>query len=426
MTPAVETVPRIVVFTGKGGVGKTTSAAAVAVASARRGRRTLVLSTDAAHSLADTLDVAAGPEPAQVSDHLWVQLVDTQRRMEQSAAQLRSTLRALLDGAGVDPLAAEEITVLPGADEVLVLLELRAQAASGRWDVVVVDAAPTAETLRLLALPEALGWYAERLSPLEERVTRMAVPALARATGLGPIGPGVLDAVRALCRDLAEVRALLTGPSGSVRLVLTPERVVVAESRRALTTLSLFGYAVDGVVANRVFGEDGADGWRAGWARAQRGVLDEVIASFAPLSVWQTGFAAAEPVGMDALAAVAEDTYGRDDPLARATGEPALQVQRHEDHVDVALALPFAARGDVSVARHGDELIVTVGSWRRLIALPALLGRYDVARARIADGRVVVRFAARERSEVARDTDVAPRSQPVRPPGRAGTRAPSR
>ncbi|HEY0645699.1 MAG TPA: ArsA family ATPase, partial [Nocardioides sp.] len=279
---------RIILFTGKGGVGKTTAAAGTATLAARDGARTLVLSTDAAHSLADAFGVPIGADPTPVADRLFVQQVDAQRRFERSWVDIQRYLLSVLDAAGVDPITAEELTVIPGAEEVLALLELREQVLSGDWDVVVVDCAPTAETLRLLALPEALGWYMDRVFPAERRIVKALRPVLAKAAGVPMPHDTVFDAVERLHRDLDEVRQLLSGPDASVRLVLTPETVVVAEARRSLTTLSLVGYRVDGVVANRVFPSEGADPWRAGWVRAQEAVMSEVAASFDGLPVWRS------------------------------------------------------------------------------------------------------------------------------------------
>ena len=203
---------RILLFTGKGGVGKSTLAAATACRSAVDGHRTLVLSTDAAHSLADALDVPATGEPTEAAPNLWVQHVDAQERFERSWRDIQGYLLSVLDVAGVDPVAAEELTVIPGAEEVLALLEVRAQARTGEWDVLVVDCAPTAETLRLLALPEALGWYMTRVLPVERRVVKALKPVLTRAAGVPMPGDSVFDAVERLHAELDDVRALLTGP----------------------------------------------------------------------------------------------------------------------------------------------------------------------------------------------------------------------
>ena len=383
---------RILLFTGKGGVGKSTVASGTAALAAAAGHRTLVLSTDAAHSLADAFGTQVGAEPTRVAENLFVQQVDAQLRFEQSWAGIQRYLLSVLEVAGVDPVAAEELTVVPGAEEVLALLELRLQVRSGRWDAVVVDCAPTAETLRLLALPEALGWYMQRVLPVERRVVKALRPVLTRAAGVPMPDDDVFDAVERLHAELDEVHALLSGPDASVRLVLTPENVVLAEARRSWTTLSLFGYRVDGVVANRVFPSAGADDWRAGWVAAQDEVLGRVADSFAGLPVWRSEYRSAEPVGLDAVRTMAEDVYAGDDPLAVPAGPGPFEVTRTAGGSTLRLALPGVSRGEVDLARNGDELVVTVGSYRRLLTLPAGLARFRVAGAGVGDGALQVRF----------------------------------
>ena len=384
---------RVLLFTGKGGVGKTTVSAATAAAAAARGLKTLVISTDPAHSLADALDVEAGPEPTQVDTGLYVQQVDAQLRFEQSWREVQTWLLSVLDAAGVDPIAAEELTVLPGAEEVLALLEVKHQVAAGIWDLVVVDCAPTAETLRLLALPEAFGWYVERVFPVERRVVKALRPALNRWTKVPMPQDRVFDAVVRLHSELLEVRSILADPARtSVRLVLTPESVVVAEARRTLTSLSLYGYRVDGVVANRVFPAEGDDPWRAGWVQAQGERLAEVRASFDPLPVLVAPYLAAEPVGLEALTRFAGDVYGDTDLLAAATGPELMEVEPSGDGYVLSIALPLADRRELGLARHGDELVLTVGAHRRVIALPSALRRCTVAGASLRDGRLRVQF----------------------------------
>ena len=386
---------RILLFTGKGGVGKSTVAASTSALAASRGQRTLVLSTDAAHSLADAFGAPVGAEPTEVAPLLFVQQVDAQRRFEQSWADIQGYLLSVLDVAGVDPVAAEELTVIPGAEEVLALLELRLHALSGEWDLIVVDCAPTAETLRLLALPEALGWYMQRVFPFERRVVKALKPVLTKAAGVPMPGDSVFDAIERLHGELEEVRALLAGPDASVRLVLTPETVVLAEARRSFTTLSLFGYRVDGVVANRVFPEGEGDAWRAGWVAAQTKVLEEVEESFAGLQIWRSVYRSGEPVGVDALRTLATEVYDGTDPLAAPEGDGPLKVTRNAAGAVLRLELPFVTKGEVDLARHGDELVVTVGSYRRLLSLPPGLARHRVTGARVDEGSLQVRFEER-------------------------------
>jgi arsenite/tail-anchored protein-transporting ATPase len=383
---------RVLLLTGKGGVGKTTTAAATACLAAAAGRRVLVMSTDGAHSLGDAFDLPVGPAPTPVGAGLWAQHVDAQRRFEESWVEVQRYLATVLDAAGIDPISAEELTVLPGAEEVLALLELRRQVRSGDWDAVVVDCAPTAETLRLLALPEALGWYMDRIFPTNRRVVRALRPVLTRAAGVPMPHDTVFEAVEKLHADLLDLREILTDKHSSVRLVLTPERVVLAEARRSWTTLSLFGYTVDGVVANRVFPDDEHDEWRARWAEAQGRTLQDVHESFAGLRLWTGPYQQSEPVGAEALQHLAGELYGDEDPTELSSGVGPLQLSREGDEVTLTLALPFAHRDEVDLARQADDLIVTVGSHRRVMALPTALRRLELRGARLRDGALHVRF----------------------------------
>ena len=384
---------RVVLFTGKGGAGKTTLSAATAALVAEQGHRTLVVSTDAAHSLADVVDAPLGSEPTEIDSHLYGMHVDTQSGFERSWAQIQSYLFELLAAGGVSPVDAAELVVVPGAEEVLVLLAVRDAAVSGHFDVICVDCAPTAETLRLLRLPDLLAWWMRRLYPDDHRVLRTLRPVLSRAGGLPFPAAGVFEAIDRLHAQLADVRTLLTGPDVcGVRLVTTPERVVVAEARRTLTALSLHGYRVDGVLTNRVL-PAGQDDWRSGWVRAQQRQLAEIDASFGGLPRWRVPYGPAEPIGIPALRELARDSYGADDPLAMpgAAAEP-LAVTQDDDGFVLSLALPFVARGEVDLVRNGDDLVVSVGAARRVVSLPSALRRCVVGSARLADGALRIRF----------------------------------
>jgi arsenite/tail-anchored protein-transporting ATPase len=388
-------VTRALLFTGKGGVGKTTTAAATAALAARRGVKTLVLSTDAAHSLADALGVPLGPDPTEIEDGFYGQQVDTQHSFERSWREVRAYLGEVFEAAGVDPVEAEELTVLPGADEVLALLAVHEQLTAGRFDLVVVDCGPTAETLRLLALPEALSWYMRRIFPMERRVVRSLRPVLSRVAGMPMPHDRVFDAVERLHAQLTAVRDALTDPnSAAVRLVTTPESVVIAETRRTLTGLSLYGYRVDAVLANRIMPMPprATKGWQAGWAETHRQRLAEIEASFAPLPVLQAPYAPAEPVGVPSLSDFAETLYEQHDPTGLSPVTEPLTVERTTDGFALSVALPFAAKEELELTRRGDDIAVTVGAARRLITLPSALRRCDIEGARLDEGRLVVRF----------------------------------
>ncbi|WP_084956875.1 ArsA family ATPase [Thermoactinospora rubra] len=375
---------RLLLFTGKGGVGKTTAAAATATLAARRGLKTLVVSTDTAHSLADAL----AAEPGEIAPGLRLHQVDTQRSLERHWGELQRYAKDVLGELGLDEITSEEITVLPGAEEVIALLELREHARSDSWDVIVVDCAPTAETLRLLALPEALDWHVTKLMPVGRRLMKVAAPFVQRVARVSAPGEEVMNAGERFHRGLLELRELLTGPGASVRLVLTPEAVVLAEARRTLTSLNLYGYRVDAVIANRVFPADGADAWRAQWVAAQSRLLAEAEQSFAPLPVHIVPYLPAEPVGLDALAEVGAALYGEADPFAPPGVDPPLTIEGPL----LRLSLPGASKEQVDLARKGEELIVTAGPYRRILALPAGLARRKISAATLRDGVLEVRF----------------------------------
>lgn len=366
---------QLLLFTGKGGVGKTTLAAATAARLAVRGHKVLVASADPAHSLGDVFGVPVGTEPSEVDTCLYAAHVDARGLVDRSWQSIRKELRGTLSGLGLSDLDAAELTVLPGVDELLALTEVARLATEGPWEVVVVDCGPTAETLRLLALPEAVGGYLERLS-LGSHVARLAMH---------------LDRLRDLLVDPART---------SVRLVLTPERLVVAETRRTLVALALRGIRVDALIANRLVPP--ARRWRgpaASWLRTRRTEQDAVLSeldSSTTLPVRQVVHRAAEPVGVAALSALADDLYGAEDPLATAGPytAPLLSIAAVDGGYELTVALPLTDDSQVDLARVGDDLAITVGGVRRLVALPVLLRRHTVTDAVTGPGGLCLRFEA--------------------------------
>jgi arsenite-transporting ATPase len=389
---------RVLLFTGKGGVGKTTTAAATAVAAARTGVRVLVVSTDPAHSLGDAFGIDLGDQPGRIEGSLWGQQLDATARMEESWADIQDWLREVFAWAGLEAIEAEELSVLPGLDEVFALADIKTHAASGDWDVLVVDCAPTAETIRLLSLPDVLTWYMERVFPVGRKVNRVVAPLLGRLTSLPVAGDEVFGATSRFYDRMDGVKQLLTDPDvTSVRLVVNPERMVIAEARRTATYLSLYGYHVDAVVANRLLPDDVVDPWFDRWRDLQAEHLKTIEQGFAPVPVLRAELADDELVGIEALAAFAERLYGGDDPAARRHLAEPMYVEEDVDGVNLVLELAQADRDDLEVGRVGDELLVRVGPYRRAIVLPDSLRRREVTGASLRDGVLRVAFNDGER-----------------------------
>ena len=385
---------RVLLFTGKGGVGKTTTAAATALHLADAGLRVVVTSADPAHSLADSFDIELGAEPVEVAPRCAAQQIDARQRFEESWAEIRDWLLEVFDWAGVEAVEAEELAVLPGLDELFALTELESLCGSGRHDVVVVDCAPTAETIRLLSLPDVLSWYMDKLFPVSRRMNRMVGPVLGRLTNLPVADDSVFTAGHRFYERLDAVHRILADPTvTSARLVVNPERMVVAEARRTYTQLSLFGYQVDAVVVNRVLPDAVEDPWFDTWRSTQVEHLAAIADGFAPLPVFRADLATAEVVGPDALRALAAGLWGGQDPAAHLVQGRPLRVERDGDRFVLTLELPFAERDDLDVARTGDELIITLGPHRRALVLPESLRRRDVVSATLGDGALSVVFA---------------------------------
>jgi arsenite-transporting ATPase len=391
--PAAGVPCRVLLFTGKGGVGKTSVAAATALRCADSGLRTLVLSTDSAHSLGDTFDLSLDGQPRMVCDGLWAQQLDATERLEEAWGDIQDYLRELFGWAGVDTVEAEELSMLPGLEEVFALSDIKGHADSGQWDVVVVDCAPTAETIRLLSLPDVLAWYMDRVFPVERRVVQTVRPLLRRLTTMPVAGDHVFGAARRMYDGLEGVRALLTdGERSTIRLVVNPEKVVIAEARRTATYLSLFGYRVDAVVANRLLPDAVTDPWFKSWKEAHAEHLATIEAGFAPLPVLRAELAADELVGTGRLRDFADALYRDLDPTGILHRGEALEVISRGEALVLRLALPFVDRDDLDVGRRDGELLVRVGPHRRAIMLPDSLRRREVVGAAMVSSWLEVTF----------------------------------
>ncbi|MDQ4004714.1 MAG: ArsA family ATPase [Actinomycetota bacterium] len=389
---------RILLFTGKGGVGKTTVAAATAVRAARAGLRTLVTSTDPAHSLADSFDVPLGDETTQVAKNLWAEQIDAQARLESNFRDIQEHVISLLNWMGVDSVEAEELSVIPGLDEIFSLTDVRRHESGGRFDVLIVDCAPTAETLRLLSLPEVMNWYIERIFPIQRGVTKTIRPVLSRMTTMPIPDDRIFAAVERLHRNLDSVRRLLTDEkTSSVRLVVNPEKMVIAEARRTYTYLALFGYRVDSVVVNRIIPDEVTDSYFGKWKAIHAEHLSTIEESFAPIPILRARLFEQEMVGLDLLERMGDEVYGELDEMSILHRDDPIKVRKRGSWYILMMRLPFAERGALDIYRKGDELYVRIGSYKRNIVLPHALQRLEVKQARLVEEGVEIRFAEKER-----------------------------
>ncbi len=386
---------RVVLYTGKGGVGKTTTAAATAAFAAERGKRTLVASADSAHSLGDVLERRLGPRPSEIAPRLDAVEVDAQAETERHWGAIRSYLVSLFRHQGIEDVVADELALLPGAEELTTLLAVEHYAREGGYEFVVVDCAPTGSALRLVTLPE-LARGALRVLLQVQRAVASVVTPLARAVFPVPL-PGsevFRDAETLIYQRLRGLRTLVSSPRTSVRLVVTPERMTIDEALRAHTDLALYQVPCDAVVMNRLLPESAArEEFFRDWGRVQAERLAEVEASFAPLPVLRSQLAPDEVLGAEKLARLGAALFGRRAPDAVLCRERRVRFEATAAGVRALVPLPHADAATLGVAKLDDQLVIETPSWRRLLPLPRRAARLELASARLDAGLLSVEFA---------------------------------
>ena len=385
---------RLILYLGKGGVGKTTLSAATAARAASLGKRTLVVSTDLAHSLADALDTTLSAEPKQVAENLWGQEINALEELRTNWGRMQDYVTTVLKKQGINSVAAEEMALIPGMDEIVALLNIHRQARDGNFDVVIVDAAPTGETVRLLSMPETFLWYVNHATGWKNVAFNAAKPLLRSFLP----GVNVLDSLQKLNDRVKVLREVLSDPDvSSYRLVLTPEKMVIKEALRAETYLALYGYPIDGVICNRVLPPPAEGGYQDALLRdmvaQQREYYDTIHRTFDPLPVWDAPYRSREIIGPEALAALGEEIWGADDPVrVYHRGSPQELEKKGSGYV-LRLPLPHVEMAKVSMLKKGDELIVEIGNFKREIALPTVLAPLDATVARMVNGNLEVHFS---------------------------------
>jgi arsenite/tail-anchored protein-transporting ATPase len=384
---------RTILYTGKGGVGKTSVAAATARSIARSGQRTIVLSTDPAHSLSDSLESDLGGDPTQVAPGLWGQEVQAELEMERNWQAVQEWLGSLLAERGVDRIVAEEMTVPPGLDELFSLLQIKRHRESGDFDVIVVDCAPTGETLRLLSFPDVARWWLEKVFPWEKRLVAAARPIARTLLDVRlPTSDVYADVERLVVNLIAMNEILRDRRYCSIRLVMNPEKMVVKEAQRTFTYLNLYGYLTDAVVVNRIFPEDVGDGYFSAWRAVQQEQIELVDQAFSPVPVLRAPFFEQEVVGAEMLDRLAEAIFGEVPPQAMLYEDLSQELEMGDRTATLRLKIPFTDKPEIELKKVGLELVVRVANQKRNIMLPQGLASYRPRGAKFDAGSLTVTF----------------------------------
>ena len=385
---------RTILYTGKGGVGKTTLSAATALRSAERGHRTLAISTDIAHSLADSLGLALSNEPQPVGpDNLWAAELDTGDELEHYWGNIKRRIAEALRKQGVQAPVAGELAILPGLDEILALVRIKRYVDEGAYDVLIIDSAPTGAAMRLLGAPDLQRWYVRHLAGLSSRLTRLLIPSLQKAIKL-PLSESMIQGqIQQLFDEVKQLREILTNSrQTSVRLVLNPDHLSVQETQRAYTYMSLFGLSVDALFVNRVLPSEIEDPFFEHWIADQAGHIENVQETFAPLPVYQVSLMRREVRGIEALSALAQELYAEQDPSELLSQEQPLRFSMENGHYIMALRLAGVPAGAVELVKDGNELHVRLGRFRRSLILPQVLAALEPVWAQVEGQELRVAF----------------------------------
>ncbi len=401
---------RVILFTGKGGVGKTSISAATALLGAKQGLKTLVISTDPAHSLADSLDIPLTGEPKEVHKNMWAEEINPQQKIEENYSAVKDYLALLFSSQDVDEVVAEELAVFPGLDELFSLIEIKTWAEKKTFDFLVIDCAPTGATLRLLSFPDIASWYMKKIFPLERKVAKMVKPLVNRIAGT-PFIPKdeFYDTIQNIYQKAGIVRDVLGNPKiSSVRLVMNPEKMVIKEAQRAYTYLNLFGFPVDACIVNRVMPEEVEDPYFLEWKGLQKQYMELIHEAFHPLPILTSPLFKKEIVGFEMLEKLGDEIYKKHNPVDILHTEKPFEIKKSGKTYTLLLKIPFLQKSsskdgdenllhmskeDVDLTQKGDELIIKVGWFKHNISLPDAMSMLSVKEAKvIEEGMLSVKF----------------------------------
>ncbi len=391
---------RVILMTGKGGVGKTSVAAATGLRCAEMGHRTLVLSTDPAHSLADSFDIELGHDPRLVRPNLWGAELDALKELEGNWGAVKRYITQVLQAQGLDGVQAEELAILPGMDEIFGLVRMKRHYDEGEYDVLIIDSAPTGTALRLLSLPEVGGWYMRRfykpLQGISVALRPLVEPFFRPIAGFSLPTKEVMDAPYEFYEQIESLEKILTDPTQtSVRLIMNPEKMVIKESLRAHAYLSLYNVATDMVVANRIIPEEVSDPFFARWKENQQQYRQEIHDNFSPLPIKEVPLYSEEMCGLEALDRLKETLYPEgEDPAQIYYKETTMRIVQEQQEYSLEVYLPGIEKRQVELSKTGDELNIRIGNHRRNLVLPQALAALQPSGARMEEDYLKIRFAA--------------------------------
>ncbi len=384
---------RIILYTGKGGVGKTSIAAATAVQSAASGKKTLLVSTDRAHSLGDSLDIKLAPEPLLIKPNLWAQEIDSTHEVEKGWGQVQKYLTNLLTAKAIKDITTEELTVFPGMEDLLSLLRILRYYNENAYEVIVIDCAPTGETLALLSFPDMLRWWMDKLFPIKRKAIKILRPVAEPLLGVPMPSDSVMGEIEKIYNQLDEMRQLFTNKEiTSVRIVVNPEKMVVKEAQRSFTYLNIYDFNVDAVIINKVIPDNVSDQYFTLWKEIQNKYTEMIKESFSPVPIYDVPLFEKEVIGLEILERMGKEIFKEEDPAEIKYNACTQRVLKEKDEYLLAIYIPFTNKKDISLNQKSDELIIKVGSVKRNVTLPKMLQNLSVAGAKFEEETLIIRF----------------------------------